>query len=291
MNVLIIGASGAIGGVCVAVCKELPWVTNVFTPTSSELMLGDLNSSIYFDRLPSIHTVILAFGTYGGLKSYESNLIRFDDDNIATDLEKILHHPSCEFARVIMYSSAVLEHLDNLLPSSPYYKYSSQKRIFETVLRENSSNFVIFRPTNIISRYENYQRSGHSVASIFRNIRNQKKSQICEIWSHPLDWREFTTESLLSHALRKVMSRDIQPIASTFAFGSGEKFLMRDLVFEIAKILDYDFARIKFTQPRKSGPLPDLISRQNQLFENQFVVNVVDELKEVIKVWLGADSK
>lgn len=290
MNVLIIGANGAIGGICTSVCEELLGVNSLFTPHSSEVHLGNLDAKIYLDSLPTIDLIILAFGTYGGLKSYEENRVTPGGTRQHSDLKALLSHRSCVQARVILYSSAVLENSNNLLQSSPYHQYAHDKRMIEDIVLENSSSSIIFRPTNIMSRFENHQSSGHAVASIYRNIRDYAKSGSCEIWSHPSDWREFTTEQLISNTLRYAIVSDWELSHNTLAFGSGYKMYMSQLVHEIASVLDFDSACINFSQPPKNGPLEGLVSTKHCLVGNKMTIDVVSELQQVLKTWKRLDQ-
>lgn len=291
MNVLIIGANGAIGGICKSVCTEVLGVDNLFTPHSSDVYLGNLNERLYLDSLPKIDIVVLAFGTYGGLKSYEDNSTTAQGTIVQSDLKALLLHRSCAAARVILYSSAVLENPQNLLPSSPYYSYACEKRSIEEVVKQNSTSHIIFRPTNIISRFENHDKSGHAVASIYRNIRDNAKSRSCEIWSNPGDWREFTTERLISNTLRYAISSDLEKLHYKLAFGSGYKMYMSELVNTISAILGEDYAFIRFSQPKKNGPLVDLVSIDTDFIKNGCDVDVVGELKQVINIWKKLDEE
>lgn len=290
MNVLIVGANGAIGGICASVCKNVLGVDNVFTPRSSEVYIGSLDSRLYLDFLPKVDIVVLAFGTYGGLKSYEYNFSPSYGTSLLSDLTSLLCHPSCVAAQVILYSSAVLENKKNSLLSSPYYHYAHEKHAIEEVVRNNSFSSVIFRPTNILSRFENYHSSGHAVASIYRNIRDHSKAGFCEIWSNPLDWREFTTEQLISDTLRYAITCKLELSNYILAFGSGYKMFMSELVHEIASVFDQDSAYITFSQPQKNGPLLKLVSMNHVSFGYGFNVDVVSELKRVIETWKEIDE-
>ena len=168
MRALVIGASGAIGQCVYQTIKTLNKFELIYTPTSSELKLGSGKITKYLEKLNTVDFLLLAFGTYGGLKFYEEQNLKKQSNAYWSDLDELLRHEVCKNAYVLNFSSAVLENKNNQKLSSRYFQYAKEKKELEQIIQCKSSKYIFLRPTNILSCTENHKRSGHAISSLYR---------------------------------------------------------------------------------------------------------------------------
>ena len=113
MRALVIGASGAIGQCVYQTIKTLNKFELIYTPTSSELKLGSGKITKYLEKLNTVDFLLLAFGTYGGLKFYEEQNLKKQSNAYWSDLDELFEHKACKNTYVLNFSSAVLENKNN----------------------------------------------------------------------------------------------------------------------------------------------------------------------------------
>ena len=286
LNIALIGRSGAIGSIIYDGLFKRNDINNLFVPNKNLLNFLKKESFINIgDRQFDI--IILSVGTYGGLKKYVEKNNNYEKNfyiNQKSFVEKFLKKKGL----LINISSAVLENKDNLKRKSKYFAYSSEKMSLENMLNEiNDISCTNLRPTNIISKYEDFNRSEHVFSSIFKNL--LKNQDICKIWSSDKDWREFTDENILKNVLNEVIDdyKLCKKIKKrTIAFGRGKKILIKDLSFLLKKKLDLTTTQLIFDQPFREGPLKDIIGlkqvsntfpnfKNNQLSFEKIVEDVV----------------
>ncbi len=286
LNIALIGKSGAIGSIIYDGLSKRNDVSDLFAPKKD--LLNFLKKESFFNiGDKEFDIIILCVGTYGGLKKYIKKNNNYEKKfyrNQKSFVKKFLKKEGL----LINISSAVLENKDNLKRKSKYFAYSNEKMSLENMLNEiNNISCTNLRPTNIISKYENFKRSEHVFSSIFKNL--LKNQDICKIWSSDKDWREFTDENILKNVLKEVIDdyKLCKKIKKrTIAFGRGKKTLIKDLSFLIKKKLDLTTTQLIFDQPFREGPLKDIIGlkqvsntfpnfKNNQLSFEKVVEDVV----------------
>ena len=151
MKTCVLGATGAVG---------TP-ITNFFENKGPVLKLNSRNCNLNdINGIPDFSftncdVFINAFGTFGGLKSYESGAIELDNhcyNNLSSLIDQL--NPST----VINISSASVSNKENHKSTSTYYEYVKiKKKIEELISNKNIDSIVHLRCTNIISKYENFK--------------------------------------------------------------------------------------------------------------------------------------
>lgn len=245
MNVVILGGSGAIGTALSRLYGDSG--ARVFVLDSKNCDLMNMDGPSKYSLNLKCDILINAAGTFGGLKSYEQGGMASNDiylKNLEELFKKLL--PS----ELINISSAALLNESNFDRNSAYYEYCSfKKRIEDVVSSSNVPSISNIRCTNIISRYENFIRSGHSIASIYKKFLVGGKS--IEIWSHPEDWREYLDADDLA---RFIVHSSREEGLSFHAIGSGRKIHMHSVVDCFKQLFAYN-GEIVFSQPHKDGPV------------------------------------
>lgn len=241
----ILGGTGAVG-------KAL---YEYFKQHGSCLVLNranaDLSSLTFSPPGFSTNIFINAAGTFSGLKQYEAG-DKLSSDTFVSNLGKLVTS-ACP-SSVINISSACLSNYDNYLSSSPYFGYAQIKSLVESCLAGIGCETLInMRLTNIISNHENYLSSGHSIASIFRKF--QASDSKINIWSSPIDWREYLDADDVAPVIQALLS---EKISGTFSFGSGQKTTMETICNLFNSHFDHS-KEIMYDQPYKPGPVDRLI--------------------------------
>ena len=289
MRLLIIGANGAIGGCAVKSAQESGKFYEITKPSSSELRLGEGISKEALIRLGVYDYLILSFGTYGGLKSYSQDDLEIRSHNYWNDIKNIVSDCTDHNSGTILISSASVTNQQNFLKSSPYYQYVSEKKALEEIVVQHTKNSIILRPTNIISAYENYTRSGHVVASIFRNSFSALNGTKMDVWASPDDWREFTTDKILEDVFTNIFTNNFRRSAEPLTFGSGVRTYMSELVKVILKSTKRTKVTPLFTQKPKNGPnMSEIgtIALEQSGFDLSMPLCPKKRLAEVVSIWV-----
>ena len=162
MSVCVLGATGAIG---VPIAEYFNKFTSVLRLNSKNC---DLNNKDGIRDFTSSNCKIFvnASGTFGGLKSYESRDLKLEH-TYYNNLSCLIDQLNPEI--ILNISSASVSNTANHDKESPYYEYVKIKQNVENLISEKKAHTVLhLRCTNIISQYENFMRSGHSISSIYR---------------------------------------------------------------------------------------------------------------------------
>ncbi len=247
MNIHILGGTGAIGAA----------ITNHMSQLAAVTILNSKNCNLNSDGdLPDFSNakcdvLVNASGTFGGLKSYEKGAPLLPTQylkNLSTLIRQLQPYT------IINISSAAVSNYENHQKSSTYYDYVNIKKLIEQqISAETAQSTIHLRCTNIISQFEDYSRSGHSIASIFRNFLNAKNK--VSIWSHPDDWREYLDADDLAQLIPSCIELDGE---HTLNVGSGHKSYMSDIISSFKNMLNFQ-GDILFTQPNKPGPLNNIV--------------------------------
>lgn len=281
MKVCVLGATGAIG---------VP-ITRFFENKGSVLKLHskncDLNNvqGIADFLFEDCGIFVNASGTFGGLKSYESGGL----DVASTYYRNLSGLIDQLKPRIIInISSASVSNKENHDSDSPYYEYVKIKQKIETLVSNKSVDTVLhLRCTNIVSKYENFRRSGHSISSIYKKYL-EANDQI-EIWSNEQDWREYIDTDDLVSLMPAIL--DLRG-HHTLTIGSGQKTYMRDVIKYFNKYMNYQ-GKIVFTQPHKSGPQTDVISLPSILLENNniSITPMEHSIRKTVHAWNSINDK
>lgn len=264
----VIGGTGAVGA-AIANLLSLYGSVSVLNSQNCNLLRPEFTQPAFRARV-----VINAAGTFGGLKQYESGM-QISEDFFLLNLVSLIKALNPEY--LINISSAALLDSKNFSTQSVYRNYVTEKLRIESELQSICPGLIgHLRCTNIVSKYENYQRSGHSVASIYRNILDSKNN--VEIWSSEHDWREYIDADDVAMVVFEMIKRKI---FGTFAIGSGIRSYIHEIVNVIAVELNY-CGEIIFTQPHKAGPLQSLVGIPQE-FEKLLGPNFPTKLSESVK--------
>ena len=242
----ILGGTGAIGSA----------IRNIL-PSSSTLILDSSNCNLAQDKFvpPDVccDTLIVSVGTFSGLKQFEGNKEVIAESCFLNNFYHLID--SLKPKKIINISSAVLSSISNYSASSPYYSYQLLKSSMESIVNSFVTQLTVnLRPTNIISCHENCNRSGHSIASMYRKVLNADSADI-DIWSNEHDWREYLDADDLALLVRDLLRLNG---SYTYSVGSGKKTFIFEIAQFIATQLRHDVT-LSFSQPHKVGPLPRLI--------------------------------
>jgi len=273
----VVGGTGAVGS---AIVEQLKVVGSVAIINSKNC---DLSQNFFTPPPIRAKTIINAAGTFGGLKQYETNS-KIVEGHYISNLVKLCE--SIHSENVVNISSAAVSNDYNKNMSSHYKEYVSHKiKIEEALDGCGIKNIAHLRCTNIISKYENYKTSGHSIASIYRNI--EKMPDILEIWSNKDDWREYVDAEDVAMIVNKVIDRSISGVLN---IGSGR-------LTYIPQVVDYFTEKLKFsgeivyTQPHKTGPLDSLIGWPVNDFSDLIKpVSFSESLEKCHVVWSGLST-
>lgn len=272
----VLGATGAVG---------TP-VTNFLEKLGCVLKLDSKNCNLNCAqgvsdfKFTNIDVLVNASGTFGGLKSYESGFLSINDIyyyNLSQLIDQL--NPSI----IINISSAAASNSFNYNVCSPYFEYVKSKKIIENLVFTKSSKLIVnLRCTNIISKYENFERSGHSIASIYKKYLYSNDNNI-EIWSNEYDWREYLDADDLVSLFPKILNLRGK---YTFTIGSGAKTYMSDVVRSFNNHTKFN-GKVLFNQPHKSGPLNYIVSLPIFLLGNEGIkITPIDfSIKKCIDNW------
>ena len=172
---------------------------------------------------------------------------------------------------------------------SPYYEYVKVKqKIEEMISAKDTQTIIHLRSSNVISKYENYRRSGHSISSIYRKYLNANDDQI-EIWSNEQDWREYIDADDLVSLIPKIIRLQGR---NTLTVGSGQKTYMRDVIKYFNKYMNYK-GEVLFTQQHKRGPQRDVASLPSIFVENGNVSITPFEqsIRKCLQAWNPLNSE
>jgi nucleoside-diphosphate-sugar epimerase len=244
-DVCVVGGTGAVGSA----------IVRLFEKSCSVRAISSASCNLELEEFapPKIAAdiVINASGTYGGLRQYSTSGL-ISGKNYLTNLCKLLETLNPSF--VLNISSASLENKGNFQENSAYRCYVEEKERIEKKLE------VIFggilqnlRCTNVISRYENPIRSGHSIASIYRAFREARDK--IEIWSSEGDWREYINADDIALICQLIAQKQA---IGTLSIGSGSKTYIYEIVNAMKEFFDFK-GNITYTQPYKLGPLVGLV--------------------------------
>lgn len=221
-----------------------------------------------------------ASGTFGGLKSYESGAVCVSEiyyRNLCSLIDQL--KPEI----IINISSASVSNPDNHKEDSAYFEYVQIKQNIETLVSNKSARTVLnLRCTNIISQYEDFQRSGHSIASIYKRYLTANSDRL-EIWSNELDWREYIDADDLVSLFPEILAKSGK---HTLTIGSGQKTYMRDIIFLFNKYMRFE-GDVIFTQPKKNGPQQDVVSIPSSLVSGNDIklTAIENSIKKCIERW------
>ena len=275
-RVCILGGTGAIGSA----------FSKFFSPDSDVQILNTLNYDLNRDiqnnsNITECEIFINASGTYGGLKSYESNSNCNHSLNYLKNISNLIDITKAKV--VVNISSAAVAFRDNFRKVSPYYSYVSAKAKLENIFLNKDSHLILnLRCSNIISQYENYQRSRHSIASIYKAILTSKKK--VEIWSHPDDWREYIDADDLAYVASLLF--DLKG-KHTITIGSGRRTYIKEVVETFAELLNFNNGFI-FSQPHKKGPSikPYGLPKEIKLLGGARITPIRQSLAKCIEAWI-----
>jgi len=243
----VLGGTGAIGS---AIVQKLLPVGKITILNTQNCNLYDVGFSV-----PDVQCDVLvnASGTFGGLKQYEE---RKDVSSLlyVKNLELLVKHLAPK--NIINISSAAVINPKNHAPESTYYEYVKTKMAIESIFFSmTTKNFVNLRCTNIVSQYENFKKSGHSIASIFRKFWNSD-GDVVHIWSNKNDWREYIDANDVAELIRQIIISE--NYIGNIKIGSGIKIYILEIVNFFKEKFNYK-GDIQYTQPHKNGPLSELI--------------------------------
>lgn len=261
MRVAILGYTGAIGS---AITERLSLNNSykIFGLNSKNFNI--MENEVNLNKLPPCDVFIHCAGTFGGLKQYTGNEILAAPDYLL-NMEKVVNHlEKNETKMLINISSSSVGNNQNFNKTSNYFEYVSLKSEIERIFMNSSVETVLtLRPSNIVSRFERVQISNHVLASLYRNI-TQNKDLNYVVWSHENDWREFTDADelalLVNEKINEWVSNKNRHERKLFYCSNGEKVYIRNIVRSMSRIFrQSEPASITFTQPHRLGPVPELL--------------------------------
>ncbi len=276
MKVCVLGATGAIGTPISIFFKNHATVLDLNSKNCN------LNNHEGIDdfSFSNCDIFINASGTFGGLKSYEKGGLELAK-NYSRNLSDLIDQLNPQ--KIINISSASLSNINNHKKESPYNEYVKVKKDIEDLISKKAKGSLVInlRCTNIISKYEDFRRSGHSISSIYKNFLKSKKS--IEIWSNEKDWREYLDADDLVSLLPNILKLDKN---ETLTIGSGRKTYMQEIIKYFADYLNFK-GQIKFTQPNKNGPQLNTVSIPSKLINNtNFTVTDIEKsIYKCIQNW------
>ncbi|CNK84110.1 NAD-dependent epimerase/dehydratase family protein [Yersinia alsatica] len=281
MKICVLGATGAIG---------IP-ITSFFENKGTVLKLNskncDLNNVQCIDdfSFSDCDVFVNASGIFGGLKSYEAEELEVTNiynSNLSALIDKL------QPCTIINISSASVSNGKNHDKKSPYYKYVKIKHEIEKLIsQKNTPSIIHLRCTNIISKYENFMRSGHSISSIYRKYIEEKDP--IEIWSNEQDWREYLDADDLASLIPKILKLEGH---HTLTIGSGQKIHMSEVIKHFNNYMNYR-GEIVFTQLHKAGPQSDLALIPPILLEGGMVqiTRIEESIKKCVNQWKSINFK
>ncbi|CFR05119.1 NAD-dependent epimerase/dehydratase family protein [Yersinia frederiksenii] len=281
MKTCVLGATGAIG---------IP-ITRFFEKKGTVLKLNskncDLNSvqCINDFSFSDCDVFVNASGIFGGLKSYETEeleVANIYNSNLSALIDQL------QPCTIINISSASVSNEKNHDKKSIYYKYVKIKYEIEKLIsQKNIPSIINLRCTNIISKYENFMRSGHSISSIYREY--IEENDPIEVWSNEQDWREYLDADDLASLIPKILKLEGH---HTLTIGSGQKTHMSEVIKYFNNHMNYR-GKIVFTQLHKAGPQSDLALIPPMLLEGGMVqiTRMEESIKKCVNQWNSINFK
>ena len=259
--VAVLGANGAIGGIAKRYFADIHPDMTLIVPSRAELDLS-LGHELGGISVGSLDVIVLSVGSYSGLKGYVGSSDATYSDSFYANQKRFCEKYLKTDGLLINISSAALENGNNLSEDSPYFAYGKEKQAMETALSGISGIYTVhLRPTNILSPFENFDKSKHVFASMLRTI--SVAEGVCELWTSPADWREFTDSGLLFNCfdvlVRTYLSGNLSSRNIVLAVGSGVETNIVDLAKCICAAQKKQGVSFLALQPSRGGPLDETI--------------------------------
>lgn len=274
--------------------------TPILHPNREELDLFDFLSVKDYLAANQIHSVIMAAGQVGGISFNQKNQLDQYTRNHLMNFNVLRAAEELKIRKMLLVSSSCIYPRDatkplkenDLLSGPPEFTnlgYSVAKRAAVEHLQlcnlKNRSGWIACVPTNVIGWHRKFEGDTHVVPSLIRRISEAKKVglNVVQIWGDGEPIREFIDNRDLGDAIHFLSQ--LENIPELINIGSGERVQIKELISQIADILEYR-GTFLFDSSRESGhPNKSLDSTRIQSLGWSPQTSLIRSLKDIVTAY------
>ena len=255
-SILITGSSGMVGK---SLIKSLKNKYKVFTPSSKELDLNNVDKiEKYLRKKNPTHIVHLA-GYIGGIGANTNEPVRFLQDNILIGVNLIKISYKLKIKNFLNMGSSCIYPVNQRKPNKEEKlldgkiektneSYAIAKiscvKMCEYISRNSSMNYFSLIPCNIYGPFDKYNNTNsHVVGSLIKKIHDAKykNKKSVEIWGNGKSKRELIYVDDVANAIKKFLFKNklVKNKKYWLNIGSGLDFSITSIAKKIAKEFKY----------------------------------------------------
>lgn len=270
-NLLVAGASGLIGSAIVR-HLEINKYKNIFCPSRQELDLLNKEQFLQFCINKNIKHMIFAAGKVGGILDNKNNQISYLLKNTKLGLNALEVSIESKLEKVVLFGSSCMYPIDALQPykekdllSGKIEKTSIGYAISKMLLTQGANLinqdqsltpfFISVIPNSTYGPNDNFDPdSSHVLAALIKKIydANLSDSKNIDLFGTGTPLREFIYADDVADAIFFLLKTLKEKPKSAINIGTSVEITIKDLAFEIAKIIGYN-GKINFNLNKLDG--------------------------------------
>ena len=307
-SILITGSSGMVGR---SLVKNLKNKYKIFTPSSKELNLDNINKiEKYLRKKKPTHIVHLA-GYIGGIGANTSEPVRFLQENILIGINLIKTSHKLKIKNFLNMGSSCIYPVNQKKPNKEEKllngkiektneSYALAKiscvKMCEYISRNSSMNYFSLIPCNIYGPFDKYNNTNsHVIGSLIKKIHEAKykNKKSVEIWGNGKSKRELIYVDDVANAIEKFLSKKILVRNKKYwlNIGTGTDFSITSIAKKIAKEFNYK-GKFFYNKQKPNGAKSKLLDvRLSKIMGFEAKVNLNDGLKKTADWYLKNYTK
>ena len=291
--------------------KNLKNKYKIFTPSSKELNLDNINKiEKYLRKKKPTHIVHLA-GYIGGIGANTSEPVRFLQENILIGINLIKTSHKLKIKNFLNMGSSCIYPVNQKKPNKEEKllngkiektneSYALAKiscvKMCEYISRNSSMNYFSLIPCNIYGPFDKYNNTNsHVIGSLIKKIHEAKykNKKSVEIWGNGKSKRELIYVDDVANAIEKFLSKKILVRNKKYwlNIGTGTDFSITSIAKKIAKEFNYK-GKFFYNKQKPNGAKSKLLDvRLSKIMGFEAKVNVNDGLKKTADWYLKNYTK
>ncbi len=245
----LFGGKGLVGS---GITRNLAGMTDLSTPTSSDVNLLDYEQvQKYFSRYKP-NVVIMAAGKVGGIEfnssnqhsQFQSNLqMNLNVLNVANEnnVDKLcLISSSCIYPATINrpYSEEdVFKGLPEVTNEGYALAKSTSIRALKIFRNMGRHNWFVVIPTNIYGLEDNFSTTGHLIGSTINKLISSKNKDKINFLGTGIARRQYLHNDDLGNCINFLIQKESVP--EIINISTKETFTVQEIIFQIANIFDF----------------------------------------------------
>ena len=291
--------------------KNLKNKYKIFTPSSKELNLDNINKiEKYLRKKKPTHIVHLA-GYIGGIGANTSEPVRFLQENILIGINLIKTSHKLKIKNFLNMGSSCIYPVNQKKPNKEEKllngkiektneSYALAKiscvKMCEYISRNSSMNYFSLIPCNIYGPFDKYNNTNsHVIGSLIKKIHEAKykNKKSVEIWGNGKSKRELIYVDDVANAIEKFLSKKILVRNKKYwlNIGTGTDFSITSIAKKIAKEFNYK-GKFFYNKQKPNGAKSKLLDvRLSKIMGFEAKVNLNDGLKKTADWYLKNYTK